>query len=438
MALGWMLSILQRGRAAMQRLSEIFAVEPAIDEPPRRAASAPRPCAARSPSQRVELRLSRRRERPPRARRRDLHCPGRAHGGRSSGAPAPARRRSSQLLPRLFDVSAGRGARSTGATCARCRSRCCAARSASCRRTRSSSRARSATTSRFARPTATTDDERVAWAAEIGRRSTRDVAEMPRGFETIVGERGITLSGGQKQRVTLARALLADRDRSSSSTTRSRASTRDTEERILERLRGFLRERTTILVAHRISTVKDADLIVVLDEGRIVELGDHASAARARRPLRRALPRQRLDRGAGGDLSAAPGVQPPGRPRPQARDPHRGGARQAPTTRARAPAVDLHPAVRATSSGSRCACLPVSSALHAGAAVPPEDRASTATSRVGDAARPRRARRSSSSAPIVGEFALALRPVLPDHDGRAAEPRRPARRALRAPRSACR
>ena len=102
----------------------------------------------------------------------------------------------------------------------------------------------------------------------------RDIADMPHGLDTIVGERGITLSGGQKQRVTLARVLAAAPrvlvlDDALSSVDAA------TEREILERLRGFFRERTTILIAHRLSTVKDADLIVVLDEGRVVELGDH-------------------------------------------------------------------------------------------------------------------------------------------------------------------
>ena len=90
----------------------------------------------------------------------------------------------------------------------------------------------------------------------------------------MVGERGITLSGGQKQRTSLARAivrkpkiLVLDDSLSSVDT--------DTEERILTGLQGLMRERTTILVSHRVSTVKNADQIVVLREGRIIERGTH-------------------------------------------------------------------------------------------------------------------------------------------------------------------
>src|SRR5438093_1003920 len=147
MALGWMLSILQRGRASMQRLNELFQVTPAIASPP--------------------------------------------------GATAPA-------------ALAG------------------------------------------------------------------DLTEFPQGLDTIVGERGVTLSGGQKQRVALARVLAAAPrvlvlDDALSSVDA------ETERTILDQLRGFFRERTTILVAHRLTTVKEADLICVLDEGRVVELGDHES-----------------------------------------------------------------------------------------------------------------------------------------------------------------
>jgi ATP-binding cassette subfamily B protein len=102
----------------------------------------------------------------------------------------------------------------------------------------------------------------------------RDITELPRGYDTIVGERGITLSGGQKQRVTLARALLVDPTILILDDALSSVDT-ETERRILRELRGVMHERTSILIAHRISTVMDADLIVVLDEGRVVEVGDH-------------------------------------------------------------------------------------------------------------------------------------------------------------------
>ena len=102
-----------------------------------------------------------------------------------------------------------------------------------------------------------------------------DLAGFPRGLDTEVGERGITLSGGQKQRAALARAILTDPPILILDDALSAVDTH-TEEAILGRLREVMRQRTTILVAHRISTVRDADLILVLDEGRVVERGTHA------------------------------------------------------------------------------------------------------------------------------------------------------------------
>ena len=101
-----------------------------------------------------------------------------------------------------------------------------------------------------------------------------DVERFPDGLETTVGERGLTLSGGQQQRVALARALLADPRILILDDALSAVDTR-TEEAILARLRGVMRERTSIVVSHRISTVRGADQILVLDRGRVVERGAH-------------------------------------------------------------------------------------------------------------------------------------------------------------------
>jgi ATP-binding cassette subfamily B protein len=113
----------------------------------------------------------------------------------------------------------------------------------------------------------------IEWAAEIAG-LTEDVRGFPEGFETMVGERGLTLSGGQKQRTAIARAvmrqpriLILDDALSSVDTY--------TEEKILAQLRGVMRDRTSLIVSHRISTVRDADLICVLDDGRIIERGTH-------------------------------------------------------------------------------------------------------------------------------------------------------------------
>jgi ATP-binding cassette subfamily B multidrug efflux pump len=115
--------------------------------------------------------------------------------------------------------------------------------------------------------------EHASAAAEVSQ-ITKEIEGFPHQYETIVGERGITLSGGQKQRTGIARAvirnpriLILDDALSSVDTY--------TEEEILKRLRHVMKDRTSIIISHRISTVKDADLIVVLDGGKIVEQGTH-------------------------------------------------------------------------------------------------------------------------------------------------------------------
>jgi ATP-binding cassette subfamily B protein len=101
-----------------------------------------------------------------------------------------------------------------------------------------------------------------------------DISEFPKKFETMVGERGLTLSGGQKQRTTLARAVIRDPKILVLDDALSSVDT-ETEERILSQLRDVMKERTTIIVSHRCSTVRDADQIVVLVDGRIAERGTH-------------------------------------------------------------------------------------------------------------------------------------------------------------------
>ncbi len=97
---------------------------------------------------------------------------------------------------------------------------------------------------------------------------------FPNGFETAVGERGLTLSGGQKQRTALARAILRNPRILILDDALASVDTY-TEEQILEELRSVMAGRTTILISHRISTVRHADRIAVLVQGRIVELGTH-------------------------------------------------------------------------------------------------------------------------------------------------------------------
>ncbi len=117
------------------------------------------------------------------------------------------------------------------------------------------------------------DLARVRAAAEVASFDS-DVEGFAEKYETLVGERGITLSGGQKQRTAIARAIIRDPKILILDDSLSSVDT-DTEERILGRLREIMRGRTTLLISHRCSTVRDADQIVVLREGRIVERGTH-------------------------------------------------------------------------------------------------------------------------------------------------------------------
>jgi ATP-binding cassette subfamily B multidrug efflux pump len=103
----------------------------------------------------------------------------------------------------------------------------------------------------------------------------KDVSEFPHQFETVIGERGITLSGGQKQRTSLARAIARNPKILILDDAMSAVDTA-TEERILQNLRQIMKGRTSIIISHRISTVKDADEIIVLDDGKISERGTHS------------------------------------------------------------------------------------------------------------------------------------------------------------------
>ena len=117
------------------------------------------------------------------------------------------------------------------------------------------------------------NDAEIEEAADLAG-LTSDVATFPQGVKTVIGERGITLSGGQKQRTAIARALVRNPLILILDDSLSAVDTQ-TEERILNALRKVRQGRTVLIVSHRVSSVKDADHIVVLDEGRIVERGTH-------------------------------------------------------------------------------------------------------------------------------------------------------------------
>jgi len=267
MALGWMLSVFQRGRAAMQRLNELFAVTPAIASPP--GAQAIDGFRGEITLRDVTFRYPGHPTTAPVLDHVSLTIPagktvaivGRTGAGKSALVG---------LLPRLFDVEGGQVLVDG-----------CDVRTLPLGWLRANVGLVPQDPFLFSRTIAENvafaipedGHHRVQWAVDMaGLR--RDLDDMSAGLDTIVGERGITLSGGQKQRVTLARVLASQPrvlllDDALSSVDAS------TEREILDRLRSVFRARTTVLVAHRITTVKEADVIVVLADGRVVEQGDH-------------------------------------------------------------------------------------------------------------------------------------------------------------------
>lgn len=122
-------------------------------------------------------------------------------------------------------------------------------------------------------------EQRIAGAASIAQLN-ETIADLPRGLDTVLGERGVNLSGGQKQRATLARAIAKDPRVLVLDDALSAVDTH-TEAEILSGLRGVLRERTSVVVSHRVSAVMAADQIIVLDDGRIAERGSHAELLQA-------------------------------------------------------------------------------------------------------------------------------------------------------------
>ena len=115
------------------------------------------------------------------------------------------------------------------------------------------------------------------------------VAELPDGLDTVIGERGYRLSGGEKQRVALARLMLKAPDIVVLDEATAHLDS-ESEAAVQRALRETLSGRTSLVIAHRLSTVREADELLVIDDGRIVERGTHAELLAARRPLRRAVP----------------------------------------------------------------------------------------------------------------------------------------------------
>jgi ATP-binding cassette, subfamily B, multidrug efflux pump len=271
-AFGWMLSLVERGRAAMRRLEEILESKPEIVGAPARETSPmlkegiefrdvffayARQKNGQSALQGVDFRLP---------VGRSVGLVGRVGSGKSTIA---------QLVPRLFDASSGvilmdgqdirklplgnlrtmigyvpqepfLFSTSLKGNLAFGRDQC--------------------------------SSEEIARAVKIAKLD-RDLEVFPQGLDTVVGERGVTLSGGQKQRATLARALITDPPVLILDDCLSSVDAQ-TEAEILRELRAILKEKTCLIVSHRMSAVKEADEILVLDDGKIIERGSHDELTR--------------------------------------------------------------------------------------------------------------------------------------------------------------
>jgi ATP-binding cassette subfamily B multidrug efflux pump len=271
-AFGWMISLVERGRAAMRRLEEILDTKPEIASPPKAEV-------AHSLEEGIEFRdvsFVYERQINGHAALEDMNFKlpvgrsvglvGRVGSGKSTVA---------QLVPRLFDVSTG-AILMDGQDV----------------RKLSLSELRkligyvpqepflfsNSLKSNLAFGRDACSAEEIARAVEIAKLD-RDVEIFPHGLDTMVGERGVTLSGGQKQRATLARALIMDPPVLILDDCLSSVDAQ-TEAEILHELRSILRDKTCLIISHRISAVKEADEILVLDEGQIIERGNHDQLVR--------------------------------------------------------------------------------------------------------------------------------------------------------------
>ena len=235
-------------------------------------------------------------------------CPFRVEPGQTVALVGPSGAGKStiaSLVPRLYDVDAG-AVRLGGVDVARPVVRLDPRRrSASSPRTATCSTTRSGPTSATPRPTPPTTS--CGTPCEQARLAAL-VASLPDGLDTVVGERGYRLSGGERQRLTIARLLLA-KPRVVILDEATAHLDSESEAAVQEALAAALDGRTALVIAHRLSTVRAADAILVIEDGRVVERGTHAELLAAGRPLRRPLPHAVRRRGRGG-LTAHPSGGP--------------------------------------------------------------------------------------------------------------------------------
>lgn len=264
-ALGWVVNIFQRGMASMNRMHSIMSTVPAI----RDTAAVTEEQEIRGEIEFRDLTFTYENAATPSLTNINLHIP----AGQTVafvGAVGSGKSTLMNLVPRLLDAAKGQVLIDGRPI-----------QEIPLRLLRSSIGYVPQETFLFSETLA----ENIAFGVESARREeieraaeeagiAADIAEFPKGYETLVGERGITLSGGQKQRTAIARALIRRPKILILDDSLSAVDTY-TEEKILAHLREIMRGRTSLIVSHRVSTVKDADVIVVLDGGEIAERGTH-------------------------------------------------------------------------------------------------------------------------------------------------------------------
>lgn len=283
LALGWVLSIWKRGAAAMSRLNEILDYEPDIKSGPIHVETLEPSLEVKDLSFSYESQRVLERVHVALKPGQTLGVVGPIGSGKSTFV---------KTLMRLLDVAPGTvyvgGKDITNLTLSSLRKQFGYVSQENILFSRSL-----AENVAFGRPEASVDDVTTAlFRASLDHRDP----SIPNGLETIVGERGITLSGGQKQRTAIARALLLDPpililDDSLSSVDS------DTEEAILEQIRNLRQDKTTIIVAHRMTAVAHADEIMVLDDGLISERGSHNMLMRNNGLYADMVKRQELEAG---------------------------------------------------------------------------------------------------------------------------------------------